>query len=151
MRWAAERGYDIMLDPHSHWRDIAGKLEFYRSELESHGKTIAGREIPVVRLIAVADTDAEAAEVARAGAGWMAGSYLNPGKAAGAAGAARTESLAELEARYLDGTAIHGCPERVIDELQMLEETMPLAYCMCAPIGHASFMNFTEKVLPHLI
>jgi alkanesulfonate monooxygenase SsuD/methylene tetrahydromethanopterin reductase-like flavin-dependent oxidoreductase (luciferase family) len=151
MRWAAERGYDIMLDPHSHWRTIAEKVEFYRRELESHGRSSEGREIPVVRLIAVADTDREAQDVARAGAAWMAGSYLNPTKAAGLSEGGVGTSGGDLVERYLDGIAIHGCPERVIDELQMLREEMPLEYCMCAPIGHSSFMMFTEKVLPHLL
>ena len=32
---------------------------------ESHGYSIAGRDIPVARLLAIAKTDAEAAEIAR--------------------------------------------------------------------------------------
>ena len=139
-----------MLDPHSHWRDIAEKREFYRCELESHGKSIEGREIPVVRLVAVAETDRRAAEIARAGAAWMVGSYVNPTKAAGVSEGTIAMGGDDAVERYLDGIAIHGCPECVVDQLQMLREEMFLDYCMCAPLSHSSFTLFTEKVMPHL-
>lgn len=151
IEWAAERGYDIMLDPHSHWRDIAEKRELYRRELESHGRSIEGREIPMVRLIAVAKTDREASEIARAGAAWMAGSYVNPTKAAGVSPGTVAMRGGDVVERYLDGVAIHGSPERMVDELQRLREEMFLDYCMCAPLSHASFELFTEKVLPKLV
>jgi len=30
-----------------------------------------------------------------------------------------------------------------------MQETLPLEYLMIAPLSHASFVMFTEKVLPH--
>src|SRR5499426_2075385 len=37
IEWAAERGFSIMMDPHSTHAEIARKRELYRSELEKHG------------------------------------------------------------------------------------------------------------------
>jgi len=54
-------------------------------------------------------------------------------------------------AHYLDGVMVYGTPERVCDELQRLREEMFLEYLLCAPLSHASFLLFTEKVLPRLL
>jgi alkanesulfonate monooxygenase SsuD/methylene tetrahydromethanopterin reductase-like flavin-dependent oxidoreductase (luciferase family) len=54
-------------------------------------------------------------------------------------------------AHYLDGVAVYGTPERVIDELQRLREEMFLDDLLCAPLSHSSFLMFTEKVLPRLL
>jgi alkanesulfonate monooxygenase SsuD/methylene tetrahydromethanopterin reductase-like flavin-dependent oxidoreductase (luciferase family) len=45
---------------------------------------------------------------------------------------------------------IHGTPESLVDELQRLQEELPLDYLMCAPLSHQSFELFTERVLPKL-
>jgi alkanesulfonate monooxygenase SsuD/methylene tetrahydromethanopterin reductase-like flavin-dependent oxidoreductase (luciferase family) len=47
--------------------------------------------------------------------------------------------------------AICGDPAKVIDDLQELEETIPLEYLMIAPLSHQSFVTFTEKVLPKFL
>jgi len=38
--------------------------------------------------------------------------------------------------------------ERVVDQIHMLREAMFLDSLMLAPLSHASFVTFTEKVLP---
>jgi len=48
----------------------------------------------------------------------------------------------------VEGSIIWGTPEKVIDDLQALAETLPLDYLMCAPLSHASFELFTERVMP---
>jgi alkanesulfonate monooxygenase SsuD/methylene tetrahydromethanopterin reductase-like flavin-dependent oxidoreductase (luciferase family) len=156
MLWAASRGYTLMMGPHSHYRDIAQKREAYRKELEAHGYSLAGRDIPIARLIAVAETDEAARDIARHGAQWLVSSYVNPSKASNAAALAGTrrdtsgQPLAPVD-HYLDGVVIHGSPERMVDQIQMLREEMFLDYLLCAPLSHASFMLFTEKVLPRLL
>ena len=52
---------------------------------------------------------------------------------------------------YLDGIIIYGTPERVFDQLQQLQGEIWLDYLLCAPLSHASFLMFTEKVLPRLL
>lgn len=156
VRWAGTQGYSVMLGPHAHYTDVAKRRELYRQALEDHGHTIAGRDLPMARLIAVAATDQEAAEIARRGAQWLVGSYVNPSKASNAAVAAssrRDERGRQLDpiAHYLDGVVVHGSPERVIDQLHMLREAMFLEYVLCAPLSHLSFMMFTEKVMPQLV
>lgn len=155
--WAGARGYAIMLGPHGHYTDVAWRREMYRKELEAHGHTIAGRDIPMTRLIAVAETEQAAADLVRQGARWMVNAYVNPTVA--------PEALAYVTARrdrsgnlardpvehYLDGVAVYGTPERVLDELQRLREEMFLDYLLCAPLSHVSFLLFTEKVLPRLL
>ena len=97
----------------------------------------------------------------RRGAEFMFGNYLR--KKANirgtAAGAQKTQQLEALDqtmqadqdpvARYVNEIAICGTPEKVIDDIQEMQETLPLEYLMIAPLSHASFVMFTEKVLPH--
>jgi alkanesulfonate monooxygenase SsuD/methylene tetrahydromethanopterin reductase-like flavin-dependent oxidoreductase (luciferase family) len=146
---AAEKGYDILQDPHSTSQDIGTKRRLYYDVLRARGFPTEGRVIPTARLLAVAPTDREAAEVARTGAAWTVGSYANPGKRASppsymAAGVDPVE-------RYMSDVIIHGSPERVVDTLAELRETIGLDYLMCAPLSHQSFTLFTEAVLPKLL
>jgi alkanesulfonate monooxygenase SsuD/methylene tetrahydromethanopterin reductase-like flavin-dependent oxidoreductase (luciferase family) len=106
----------------------------------------------------VADTDAEAEDIARRGASWVVGAYFNAsktgGKAANVFNARRDddgEKPIDPVQHYLNGVALHGSPERVIDQIQMLRQEMYLDSLMCAPLSHSSFMKFTEKVLPRLL
>jgi alkanesulfonate monooxygenase SsuD/methylene tetrahydromethanopterin reductase-like flavin-dependent oxidoreductase (luciferase family) len=52
--------------------------------------------------------------------------------------------------RYMNEVVIRGTPERVLDTIVELRETIGLDYLMCAPLSHRSFMLFTEQVLPKL-
>ena len=152
IEWAAERGYSIMMDPHSSHADIARKRELYRGELEKHGHEIAGRDIPMARLLAVAETRAEAEETARRGAQWLVGSYIDPKhKQVGLGGNSFVKLGDDPIARYLDGVIVWGTSEEVADELLRLREEMFLDYLLCAPLSHRSFTLFTEKVLPRLL
>lgn len=152
--WAAERGYTIMMDPHSTHGDIAHKRQHYAAALEGHGHSSANREIPMARFIAVAESEEQAEEIARNGAAWTVRSYFNPSKAAGfpkKADRLIVDKKADPVQRYLDGVAIYGTPEKVIDQLQQLREEMALDYLLCAPLSHESFGLFTERVLPKFL
>jgi alkanesulfonate monooxygenase SsuD/methylene tetrahydromethanopterin reductase-like flavin-dependent oxidoreductase (luciferase family) len=154
--WAAAQGYSLMLGPHTHYTDLGQKRELYRKDLEAHGHTIAGRHIPMARLLAVAETEQAAEAIARRGAQWLVESYVNPAKAAKAVAMVTSrhdQSSGTLEPTqlYLDGIIIYGTPERVCDQLQQLHEEIWLDYLLCAPLSHSSFLLFTEKVLPRLL
>ena len=152
IEWAASQGHTIMMDPHSPNREIARKLAFYRRKLEESGHRFEGREIPIARLLAVAETESEAQEVARRGAGWIVGAYIGKaGNVFDPKGLAGDQSPQNPVDRYLDGVVIYGTPESLVDQLQRLEQEMPLGYLMCAPLSHRSFELFTERVLPKLI
>src|SRR5205823_2753276 len=56
LAWAAERGYSILMDPHASASDIGRKRRFYVERLEAAGSSLAGRDIPVARLVALAKT-----------------------------------------------------------------------------------------------
>ncbi len=157
LQWAGEKGLSIMMGPHAHCDDMAQKYDFYREALQANGHSIAGRDIPMAQLIAVADTDDEAEAIARRGAQWMVGSYMNPTKAVKATSsimkrrdASGTKPIDPIQ-HYLDGVVIYGTPERVCDEIQRRRETMHLDYMLCAPLSHTSFTMFTEKVLPRML
>jgi len=153
MEWAASRGYTILMDPHSPCTQIARKREHYRERLEAHGHSIEGREIPMARLLAVAETESEALEIARRGAAWTVGSYANPTKAVGIAPGtvgAGDVSRQDPVARYLDDVVLYGTPDRLVDRLAQLQEEMYLDYLLCAPLSHSSFTLFTDKVLPRI-
>ncbi|MBL4888468.1 MAG: LLM class flavin-dependent oxidoreductase [Candidatus Lindowbacteria bacterium] len=148
--WAAQRGLSIMMSPHASFAENAELRELYRQQLEKNGYTMEGRDIPMARMIAVADTDAEAAEIARSGVEWVAGAYINKDKSEGASGtAAMTMERSKMMDHYMNSAVIHGCPESVIDQIEQLHEEMHLDCLMCAPLSHSSFMAFTERVLPH--
>jgi alkanesulfonate monooxygenase SsuD/methylene tetrahydromethanopterin reductase-like flavin-dependent oxidoreductase (luciferase family) len=138
--WAASAGHSILMDPHSTHEEIGEKWEHYRQRLEAHGHSIAGREVPIARLLAIAATEAEAAEVARLGAKWLL-IYIDP-RSFGVVG--------DPVERYVERVIIHGTPERVADEIQRLHEEVHLDYMIGAPLSHETFMLFTEKVLPRL-
>jgi alkanesulfonate monooxygenase SsuD/methylene tetrahydromethanopterin reductase-like flavin-dependent oxidoreductase (luciferase family) len=142
MAWAASAGYSILMDPHSTHTELGEKREFYRQQLEDHGYSIAGREIPTARLLAIAPSDAEAAEVARQGAQWMIKTYVN---------LSMFGVISDPVQRYLDEVIIHGTPERVLDEIARLREEIHLDYMIGAPLSHETFLSFTEKVLPKLL
>ncbi len=142
IEWAAEQGYSIMLDPHSPASVIGEKMETWRRLLAQHGHHAEGRVIPTVRLVAIADTDSKAAQVAREGAKWLLRSYVNPN-------GERGDSEVMLQ-RYLDSMVIHGTAERVVDEIARLNEEIHLDYMITAPLSHETFISFTDKVVPKL-
>jgi len=79
-------------------------------------------------------------------------SYVNPDKksvhpAADTGSKPVTEAVRDPN-RYLEDIIIHGTPESVTDQIQQLEEEMPLNYLLCAPLSHQTFNFFTEFVLP---
>ncbi len=151
--WAARHGYSILLGPHQTFAENAANRERYRRELEANGHALAGRDLPIARLLAVAESDEAAEEIARAGVRWIAGSYINPTKASGITshGHAMTMDERERMERYIRSCVIHGRPERVVDRIERLRSEMYLDYLMIAPLSHSSFMLFTEKVLPRFL
>ncbi|MFP6747827.1 MAG: LLM class flavin-dependent oxidoreductase [Alphaproteobacteria bacterium] len=161
IEWTAQRGFSIMMDPHATHPEIASKRAFYKQALEASGYAMAGRDIPMARTLAMGATQREAEDTGRAGAEFMFGSYLRKkanirGTAAGAQKTVQVEALdASLQAnddpvaRYVNEIAICGTPEKVIADIEEMRETLPLEYLMIAPLSHASFVMFTEKVLPH--
>jgi len=156
IRRAAAGGFTIMMDPHSTHREIASKRELYRTELEAAGRSIAGREIPMARLVAIAPTAAAAEETARRGARWLVESYAGPQHQSmtGVVGfgvAGGTAAPVDPVERYLDGVIIRGTPEAVVDEIARLREEMFLDYLLCAPLSHESFVLLTDEVLPKVL
>jgi luciferase family oxidoreductase group 1 len=152
IRWAAKNGYSILLGPHTTPGEIAAQRELYRSGLKAAGHQSNGRELPMARMIAIADTDEEARRVAREGAAWIASSYINGSKVTNPAKRDQQFLMMEREKlldRYVDEVVIHGSPARVVEQVARLREEISMEYLMCVPLSHASFMAFTEQVLPH--
>jgi alkanesulfonate monooxygenase SsuD/methylene tetrahydromethanopterin reductase-like flavin-dependent oxidoreductase (luciferase family) len=150
VRRAAEKGYDMLQDPHATHAEIGQKRAYYYEVLREHGFPTAGRVIPTARLLAVGATDREAEDVARAGATWMVSSYATPTKRAGPPAPHHVPGVDPVE-RYMNDVVIRGTPDRVADKVVELSETIGLDYLMCAPLSHQSFTLFTEKVLPKLL
>lgn len=150
IRRAAEKGYDILQDPHATHADIGRKRALYHDVLRAHGFPAEGRVIPTARFIAVGATEQEADEVARAGAAWTVTSYSNPSKRAGPPPPHHDPTVDPVE-RYMNDVVIRGTPDRVVDTIAELRESIGLDYLMCAPLSHRSFTLFTEQVLPKLL
>jgi alkanesulfonate monooxygenase SsuD/methylene tetrahydromethanopterin reductase-like flavin-dependent oxidoreductase (luciferase family) len=147
--WAAGRGFSILLDPHASASDIGRKRRYYAERLEAAGFSLAGRDLPVARLVALADTTAKAAEVARRGAQWIVDSYFGAThRPVGVADPAAPGT--DPVERYLDEVILHGTPDAVLDQILRLREEIGLDYLLCAPLSHETFMLLTEKILPRL-
>ena len=156
IQWAAGQGYDILMDPHASHIEIGRKRAFYKSELEKHGFTDKGRDIPMARLLAIAETEDAARSVAAAGAQWMFSSYMDPNLNNVLSDLRSFEGRAEGEVvrsaeRYLKDVIIYGTPDRVADQLLQLQEEINLNYLLCAPLSHSTFTLLTEKVLPKFL
>jgi alkanesulfonate monooxygenase SsuD/methylene tetrahydromethanopterin reductase-like flavin-dependent oxidoreductase (luciferase family) len=141
-RWAASAGHSILIGPHGTHREIGQQWESYRDWLSEYGYSIAGREIPTARLLAIGPTESAAAEIALDGAKWLLRTYVDPKQLGFGEG--------DPVRRYIDSVVIHGTPERVVDEITRLREEAHLEYLIGAPLSHGSFLAFTEKVLPQL-
>jgi alkanesulfonate monooxygenase SsuD/methylene tetrahydromethanopterin reductase-like flavin-dependent oxidoreductase (luciferase family) len=153
VRWAAENAYSILLGPHATVAETGEHLDLFWQTLREAGHSAAGRDIPIARMIAVADSDEEARSVARRGAEWVAASYINQAKVTSAAHPAQQFMQLERETlldRYVDEVVVHGSPARVRAELERLREELGLGYLLCVPLSHDSFVRFTDDVLPHL-
>ena len=154
-QWAGHKGHTVMLGPHASFDGIEQQRKLFFENLTSNAHSIDGRDIPICRFIAVADSDREAEAIARSGAGWVIDTYKNESK--GVPNPVRTMNVGNqvqvvdpVDA-YLQDIAVWGSPARVIDQLQTLKETIGLKHLMCAPLSHSSFQVFTEKVLPHVL
>jgi alkanesulfonate monooxygenase SsuD/methylene tetrahydromethanopterin reductase-like flavin-dependent oxidoreductase (luciferase family) len=148
LEWAAERGLQVLMDPHSPHGEIARKLAHYQGGLDKAGHVWGARQIPIGRLVAVAESDAAAEAVARRAAKWTAGAYLPKEALAHFRGDGRQLDPVE---HYLGDVVIHGCPERVVDTLQRLEAEVPLDYLLLSPLSEKTFDLFTDRVLPQLV
>ncbi len=139
--WSASRGHAILMDPHSTHGDISLKYARYRAALEAPGFPNPG-DTPMARLLAIAPTDDAAAAIARQGARWTLESYAAPGP-----GAASKEERIE---RYVNEVIIHGSPAKVVDQLQQLEEEIPLRYLLASILSHETFLLLTDEVIPRM-
>ncbi len=150
IEWAAGRGFSILMDPHAAHSEIGRKRSLYAAKLAASGHSIAGRDLPIARLIALSDSADKAEAVARNGAQWIVDSYFGsqhrPVRLA-----EHTPEVADPVQRYLDEVIIHGTPDAVVDQILRLREEIGLEYLLCAPLSYESFMLLTEKVLPRLI
>lgn len=135
---AAKRGHTILMDPHATHDEIRDKRALYQRSLEASGFSIAGRDIPMARLIAIAPTEEQAKQVAYEGARWTVGSY------------AKGMHEDPIE-RYVNKVMVYGTPESVTDKLLALKTELPINYLLAAPLSHESFVLFTERVLPKLV
>ncbi len=150
--WAAERGFSILMDPHSPHKEIARKQRVYVEHLAKAGHDVSGRDLPVARLLAVAPTRESARVVAERGVRWIIDSYADvrhrPVLPFGNLGPSLEGDRVET---YLNEMAIHGTPESVRDDIARLRGEMNLEYLLCAPLSQESFYLFTEQVLPRLL
>ena len=146
VKWAAERGYPILMDPHASCEELASKYQLYLNTLKTNGH-VSIATTPMARLLAIADSEEQAEQIARNGSQWMFGSYFNKG-------GTKSESSPSAEERlndYVANTVIWGTPEQVADRLIELEETNSLDYLLAAPMSHATFVKFVDEVMPRVV
>jgi alkanesulfonate monooxygenase SsuD/methylene tetrahydromethanopterin reductase-like flavin-dependent oxidoreductase (luciferase family) len=135
-------GHSILMDPHSTHVELGEKKKFYKQKMGEYNHSLEGRDVPMARLLAIDSTDEAAAAGARQGAQWLLKTYVD----------SKMFSMGvDPVQRYVDSVVIHGTVERVIDEIARLREEIDLQYMIGAPLGHKTFMAFTEKVLPRFL
>jgi alkanesulfonate monooxygenase SsuD/methylene tetrahydromethanopterin reductase-like flavin-dependent oxidoreductase (luciferase family) len=151
IEWAAERGFSILMDPHSAHAQIKNKFDYYAETLQGSGHSLAGRDTPMARLVVVAPTRNEAKEVARKGAQWTVGSYARkPHERDGKLPSRMVaqQAVDDPVEHYMENVIVYGDADEVEDKLRGLHETMDLNYLIVSPLSHDAFTLFTEKVLP---
>ena len=147
--WAAARGFSILMDPHSAHRDIGRKRRLYAERLAAAGFSLAGRDLPVARLLALGPSREAAEAVARRGAQWMVDSYFGAQhRPVGVSDP--TAPGGDPVQRYLDEVILHGTVESALDDILRLREEIGLDYLLCAPLSHETFVLLTEQILPRL-
>jgi len=152
IEWAAGRGFSILMDPHSSITDLGRKRRHYAEHLAKAGFSLDGRDIPMARLLALADTEEKAADVARRGAAWLVDAYAGPQhQKTKTMHVARTYGGLDPVEFYLKEVVLHGTPDSIVDRIQALQAEVGLNYLMCAPLSHESFMMLAEKVVPRLV
>ena len=125
------------------------KRRYYAQRLEAAGFSTEGRDLPIARLLALADSEAEAEAVARRGAEWIVNSYFGAAhKPVGITDPATPG--ADPVQRYLDGVILYGTVDTVLDQILRFREEIGLEYLLAAPLSHRTFMLLTEKILPRL-
>ena len=147
--WAGSAGHDILLDPHCSGSELAKKRALYHNRLAAAGHACEGREIPVARLIAVAESEQQAEEIAKQGVGWFFGSYGKPEIMAKGIGQVAKPAHDRFD-YYMDEVILRGTPARLVDQIAKLQDEAGVDYLMCAPLSHESFELFTDRVLPRL-
>ena len=145
VRWAASQGHAILMDPHSPHTEIGSKLAMYRAELNKAGHAI-NPDIPIARLIAIADSDKKAEAVARAGATWTVQGFAK-NKKHGGPGAVNMSTEERVE-QYMREVIIHGSPASVIGQLQQLRDKIDLKYLLASTLSHDTFLHLTNSVIP---
>ena len=151
IEWAASRGFSILMDPHATFIDLAAKRRHYGTELAKAGFSDAGREIPMARLLVVAETRERAAEIARRGATWQVGAYSGPKhQNEKVMVAPRDYGGLDPVDHYVGKVMLHGTPDMIVDRVQQLKEEIGLNYLLAAPMSHESFMLLADKVLPRI-
>ena len=138
---AAEKGFSIMQDPHSSHVEIGRKRAIYMQAMKDNGFSIEGRDLPIVRVIAVGETREQARQTAKEGASWMLGAYLK---------VRASQSTGDPAEEYVNDVVIYGTPEEVADRIIEQRDTIGMDYLIAAPLSHESFLMFTEKVMPLL-
>ena len=149
IEWAAGRGFSILMDPHAGHHEIGRKRRLYADGLKAAGHPVAGRDLPVARLVALGDSAAQAEAVARNGAQWIVDSYFGLQHRPVRLGE-YIPDVADPVQRYLDEVIIHGTPDAVVDQILRLREEIGLDYLLAAPLSWESFLLLTDKVLPRL-
>ncbi len=145
IKWAGEKGYAILMDPHASCEELGSKYQLYLDTLAAHRHS-SNRITPMARLLAIADDEEQAEQIARNGSQWMFGSYFNQG----GSNSNETRSPEQRLNEYVANTVIWGTPERVADRLIELEETISLDYLLAAPMSHATFVKFVDEVMPRV-
>ena len=143
--WAAQKGFAILMDPHSPHSAIAEKYSTYQDILKQN-KHENNLDTPVARLIAIAKTDQEAEQIARKGAEWTVGSYAGPKKG----GPPSELEPEEIVNQYVNEVIIHGSPAKVIEQLQELKETNSFNYLLASILSHETFIRLSDEVIPYI-
>jgi len=116
------------MDPHSAHRDLGHKRRYYAERLEAAGFSIEGRDLPMARLLALGDSEAEAEEIARRGAEWIVNSYF--GAAHNPVGIKDpTAPGADPVRRYLDGVILYGTVDSMLDRILQLRRRSASTTC----------------------
>lgn len=148
VQWAGEQGYALLMDPHATSTELGNKYQLYQETLGRHNHVV-DQDTPMARVMAIADTDEQAEQIAKQASFWMFNSYFE--QTSGVPAEKQKETQERRLEDYVQNTVVWGCPERVADRLLELEETIPMSYLLAAPLSHRTFTHLVDDVIPRVM
>ena len=150
IRRAAARGFNLILDQYAGPQQIAERINVYKTECETHGRSFNPMQVAVARQLYVAKDEADKrAALARQAA--YTKRTVEVSRGPGASGAAKTGSHVLAYADEAGGTeehALYGTPDEIRAKLESLQQAGVHYVLLTIAGGIAQLHRTAREIMP---